>query len=104
VQGPDAGTCLPEITQAEWDKPIMPTVCWIDGLRVVVYPNDHRPAHVHVIGRGNEATFRLHCPQGPPELHENFGFSRTELVRIAAGLAIDLEKCCDCWQEIHGAV
>lgn len=30
----------------------MPTVDVIDGLRVVVYPNDHRPAHVHVIGKG----------------------------------------------------
>jgi hypothetical protein len=29
----------------------MPTVLWIGNLRVVVYPNDHRPAHVHVIER-----------------------------------------------------
>jgi len=30
----------------------MPTVLRFEGLRVVIYPNDHRPAHVHVIGRG----------------------------------------------------
>jgi Domain of unknown function (DUF4160) len=46
---------------------IMPSVDVIDGLRVVIYPNDHRPAHVHVIGSGCEAVFNLHCPEGPPE-------------------------------------
>jgi len=39
----------------------MPKVDAIDGLRVVVYPNDHRPAHVHVIGNGCEAVFKLNC-------------------------------------------
>jgi len=42
----------------------MPRVDVIDGLRVVVYPNDHRPAHVHVIGNGCEAVFKLNCPMG----------------------------------------
>ena len=30
----------------------MPTVLRIGGLRVVIYPNDHPPAHVHVLGPG----------------------------------------------------
>lgn len=30
----------------------MPTVLRIDGWRVVIYPNDHSPAHVHVLGPG----------------------------------------------------
>jgi hypothetical protein len=30
----------------------MPTVLRIDGLRVVIYPNDHPPAHVHILGPG----------------------------------------------------
>ena len=46
----------------------MPTVLRFDGLRVVIYPDDHRPAHVHVIGAGGEAVFILNCPEGPPEL------------------------------------
>ena len=45
----------------------MPTVLRLDALRVAIYPNDHRPAHVHVIGAGYEAVFNLHCPDGPPE-------------------------------------
>lgn len=56
----------------------MPTVVVIFGLRVVIYPNDHRPAHVHVIGNGCEAVFNLRCPKGPPELRENYGFSRKD--------------------------
>ena len=43
---------------------VVPMVMRFDGLRVVVYPNDHRPAHVHVIGRGGEAVFNLNCPAG----------------------------------------
>jgi hypothetical protein len=33
----------------------MPTILRVDGLRIVVYPNDHRPAHVQVIGGHGEA-------------------------------------------------
>ena len=63
----------------------MPTVLQFYGLRVVVYPNDHRPAPVHVLGNGCEAVFNLRCPGGPPELRENMGFARRELARIAVG-------------------
>jgi hypothetical protein len=40
----------------------MPTVWKFSGFRVVVYLNDHRPAHVHVIGVDCLAIFNLHCP------------------------------------------
>ncbi|HEY1452974.1 MAG TPA: DUF4160 domain-containing protein [Roseiarcus sp.] len=48
----------------------MPTVLRFDSLHVVIYPNDHRPAHVHVRGAAGEAVFILHCPTGPPALRE----------------------------------
>ena len=75
----------------------MPTVLRLDGLRVTIYPNDHRPAHVHVIGAGCEAVFDLHCPDGPPELRENYRFSRQEATRIAAILAEHLSALCQAW-------
>ena len=53
----------------------MPTVLRIGNLRVAIYPNDHRPAHVHVIGPEHEALFYLNCPEGPVSLRENYGFS-----------------------------
>ena len=79
----------------------MPTVARIGALRVVVYPNDHRPAHVHVIGAGEEAVFNLNCPNGPPELRENYGFSSAQLNRISAALAADLEHLCAEWSQFH---
>jgi hypothetical protein len=82
----------------------MPTVLRLDGLRVTIYPNDHRPAHVHVVGAGREAVFDLHCPDGPPELRESFGFLRQEATRIAAGLAAHLAALCQSWERIHGRV
>ena len=51
----------------------MPTVSRLGSLRVVVYPNDHRPAHVHVIGPDGEAVFILNCPEGPVSLRESSG-------------------------------
>lgn len=79
----------------------MPTVDRFGGLRVVIYSNDHRPAHVHVIGNGCEAVFNLNCPEGPPELRENFGFSLAEVNRIQVALANRLKHLCDQWSEIH---
>jgi len=80
----------------------VPTVLRFAGLRIVIYPNDHRPAHVHAIGSGQEAVFDLHCPNGPPELRESYGFNTRELTRIKAALAADLAALCGRWEQIHG--
>jgi len=80
----------------------MPTVLTIFGLRVIVYLNDHRPAHVHVQGRGREAAFNLHCPAGPPDLRENYGFSRKELAKIFDALTGNLGPLYAKWRPIHG--
>jgi hypothetical protein len=80
----------------------MPTVLKIGDLRVTIYTNDHRPPHVHVIGTEHEAVFKLNCPEGPPELRENYGFSRYELSRIAEQLSEELTALCHRWDQIHG--
>ena len=80
----------------------MPAVLRFDGLRVVIYPNDHRPAHVHVIGRGCEAVFDLNCLAGPVELRENYGFSRREIRHILVVLTDHLNELCPEWEQIHG--
>jgi hypothetical protein len=79
----------------------MPTILRIGGLRVVIYPNDHRPAHVHVIGDG-EAVFILNCPDGPPELRESYGFNRSDVARIEVDLADHIATLCSEWRDIHG--
>ena len=80
----------------------MPTVHRFDGLRVVIYPNDHRPAHVHVIGAGGEAVFFLNCPGGPLELRESHGFSVREASRIERAVESALARLCKEWRSIHG--
>lgn len=69
---------------------------------MVIYPNDHRPAHVHVIGRGCEAVFNLNCPAGPIELRENYRFPLREISHIQTALAEHIEELCLAWEEIHG--
>jgi Domain of unknown function (DUF4160) len=80
----------------------MPTVLRFDGLRVVIYPNYHRPAHVHVIGKGCEALFNLNCPAGPAELRENYRFSRRQISKIEIELTEHVDEFCRVWEEIHG--
>jgi hypothetical protein len=80
----------------------VPTVLRFDGLRVVIYPNDHRPAHVHVIGRGCEAVFDLNRPAGPVELRENYGFPRREIRHILVVVTDHWNELCRAWEQIHG--
>lgn len=80
----------------------MPTLMRIGGLRVVIYPNDHRPPHVHVIGAEGEAVFILNCPDGPPGLRGSQGFTTAELNRIASALQAALPMLCSEWERIHG--
>lgn len=80
----------------------MPTVLRFDGLRVVIYPNDHRPAHVHVIGADAEAVFVLNAPDGPVTLRESLGFRSAALDRIAAVLEANLAAMAGAWERIHG--
>ena len=67
-------------------------------MRVVIYPDHHRPAPVHVLGGDGEAVLVLHCPDGPPTLREAYGFARQEASRIGTDPGAQLALC-----EPHGA-
>lgn len=79
----------------------MPTILRFGGLRVVIYPNDHAPGHVHVIGADCEASFELHCPAGPVTLRESYGFSRRQLRSLMDQLNAALSELCRAWERIH---
>ena len=80
----------------------VPTVMIIDGLRVVIYPNDHEPAHVHVMCDGNEARFCLQGGDGLVELVENYGFRSGVIARIKVALTVEQAMLIERWREIHG--
>jgi uncharacterized protein DUF4160 len=80
----------------------MPTVLRIGGLRVTIYPNDHPPPHVHVIGARGEAVFLLNCPDGPADLRESYGFNGLEIGVMAADLLAHIPALCTEWGTIRG--
>lgn len=79
----------------------MPTILRIDGLRVVIYPNDHSPEHVHVIGTDREAVFELHCPEGPVTLRESLRFTTRQVRHLMVRLNAALLEFCRAWESIH---
>jgi hypothetical protein len=80
----------------------MATIDTLFGWRVVIYSNDHRPPHIHIIGNGREAIFNLQCPDGPFDLRKNYGFSCRDIVRMIDKLAGKPPAYCYKWRQIHG--
>jgi hypothetical protein len=78
----------------------MPQVLEQDGFRVMIYPNDHRPAHVHVYKSGL-VVIRLNNRRTLPSIREVMGMSRKE-VRDALLLVIEHKKMLvKEWRRIH---
>ena len=81
----------------------MPTISTINGHRVVIYPADHRPAHVHVIGADFEVVFILNCPDGPIEVMTIVGkVSDAAIRRIARNIEPEIAVFCAAWSKHHG--
>lgn len=81
----------------------MPTIFRTrQGWAVRIYPNDHRPPHVHVVAPEWEARFELLCDAGSVRLMDNYGFSRSHLNDIAKQLIEQIPLLCDTWREWHG--
>ena len=70
----------------------------------MIYTQDHRPAHVHVLGSGgdNIAVFFLNCPDGPMTLRQVVGFTLREVNSIQKKLSPQLTALCESWHLIHG--
>jgi len=79
----------------------MVTVHRAQGLRVVIFTNDHVPAHVHVFGDG-QAKINLLGPDGLPELVWAEGMSRSEVRRAMAVVTAEQQLLLERWREIHG--
>lgn len=81
----------------------MPTVLTVRNIRVVFYPNDHPPPHVHAVRRdGSRAKFELNCPDGPVIMVEQAGFRAVDIAEVGAAIAIALAAICEQWRAYHG--
>ena len=79
----------------------MPTVFREKGFRVVIYPNDHQPAHVHVLKAGGEIKFdisRLDDIQVITVVGMKGKEALTAFKLVQEYQAFLLSK----WEEIHG--
>jgi hypothetical protein len=79
----------------------MVTIYRRHGLKVVIFVDDHEPAHVHVFGDG-QAKINLLGPDGEPELIWADGMKRNDVRRamriVTEQKALFLRR----WTEIHG--
>jgi hypothetical protein len=74
---------------------VAPTLFRIWNLRVVIYPKDHSPPHVHVIAPDAEAKFDIKTL----ECLESYGFTEKTLKRIREYLKERKETLLEVWDE-----
>ena len=79
----------------------MPTLFELDGHRVVIFLNDHAPAHVHVLGEGRAKFMLGHGPKDV-RLVEVDGIGVAVLRRVAAAIAARHAECLQAWERLHG--
>lgn len=79
----------------------MVTVYRAHGLRIVIFVDDHEPAHVHVFGDG-EAKINLTASKGDPELIVANGMTRAEIRRAMGVVKEQQAYLLERWSEIHG--
>lgn len=72
-----------------------PTAFRTKNYRIVIYPKDHRPAHVHVIGPSAEAKFDIVTL----ECISSKGFSERALRYIREYLFSRKERLLEIWDE-----
>ncbi|MEP9356350.1 DUF4160 domain-containing protein [Xanthobacter sp. KR7-65] len=79
----------------------MVTIYRAHGLRVVIFVDDHEPAHVHVFGDG-QAKINLIGSNGVPELVWAEGAKRAEVRRAMQLVTEQQAAFLTRWREIHG--
>jgi len=79
----------------------MVTIHRAHGLRVIIFVDDHEPAHVHVFGDG-EAKINLSGADGAPELLWATGMTRGDLRRAMQIVKEQQGFLLERWREIHG--
>lgn len=79
----------------------MVTIFRAQGLSVVIFVDDHEPAHVHVFGDG-QVKINLIGSDGGPELIWAEGMKRGDVRRAMKIVAERQEQFLVRWRAIHG--
>jgi hypothetical protein len=76
----------------------MPTLLTERGFRVMMYFNDHEPAHVHVKRAGNEARITIN----PIAVMDNYGYNGNEIKLILDIIEQHQALLIETWQAYFG--
>jgi Domain of unknown function (DUF4160) len=80
----------------------MPTILRQQGFRVVIYPNDHLPSHVHVLKGDGEVRIDLGSEELPPTLMTISGdMSDKDVVKALYLVKENRTRLLARWREIH---
>jgi Domain of unknown function (DUF4160) len=79
----------------------MVTIFRANGLSVVIFVDDHEPAHVHVFSDG-QAKINLIGAGGDPELIWAEGMKRSDVRRAMKLVVAQQDHFLVRWREIHG--
>jgi hypothetical protein len=78
----------------------MPTILRFRGFNVMIFVNDHGPAHVHAVGKDAFAIFNLNCPLGPVSLREDTTMKANDRRAVERFLNDNLVILCERWREV----
>ena len=80
----------------------MPTVVKKDGFRIVIYPHDHLPPHVHVLKQSAEVRIELN-ESGDSNLLSISGDISGKDIQRSLNLVNEYQSILlNKWREIHG--
>ncbi len=79
----------------------MVTIYRANGLNVVIFVDDHEPAHVHVFGEG-QAKINLIGSDGEPALIWADGMKRNDVRRAMRIVTEQRALFLSRWMELHG--
>lgn len=79
----------------------MVTIYRAHGLRIIIFTDDHEPAHVHVFGDGH-AKINLIGPDGAPALVRAENMKANDLRRAMQLVRDQQDQLLAKWREFHG--
>lgn len=80
----------------------MPTIININGYRVIIWPDDHAPPHVHVFKGNGEAKISIGTSSELPRLITIHTLSRQEIRQAWEIVANNQGILSTAWEKIHG--
>ena len=76
----------------------MATIMTQGGFQVMIFTNDHQPAHVHIFKAGTEAVINL----APVRIRENYRMPKKNLRKAVEIVVSNQELLRQAWRDIHG--